>query len=1098
MRPLLLTVILLAVAKAQAAAVFAHFMMSNTGNYSTSDWEDDLKLAKDAHIDAFALNIAYGNPVNDKAISTAFNVAQNIEFQLFFSFDYAGGGAWPQEDVIKLLETYTPSEAYYRHDKKPFVSTFEGPSNADDWKVIKKITGCFFMPDWSSLGAKKALETGAGVVDGLFSWAAWPWGPNDMQTYDDASYLQYLNQSGIAMPYMMPVSPWFYTNLPRYNKNWLWRGDDLWYHRWNQVHYVKPEFVEILTWNDYGESHYIGPLRDHTFEAFDNAPFNYAADMPHDGWRLFLPFVIDQYKTGTAKIDKEGIVAWYRLQPALFCNDGDTSGNTASQLQYEFDAQIIMHDNVYFSALLGSEADVTVSVGGKKLPASWTWKPDGGVGIYHGSAKISGETGPVLVTISRNHRNLAQVKGKEITIDCDKFHGMANFNAWVGSAQSSDSISASPHLSLADQVCINGTALVNFKDLCEYSCEYGYCPIGACTCRAMGAQRPEPNITNVHGYPISGEDENYSGLCSWDCNHGFCPDNACGTVKVPLTTPKVSDFTPHACIEGSGQGGLADLCEFSCRYGFCPISSCKCNKTGDLVEAPSSTTVTASAASGREATLYEELCGFACSHGYCPTSACATKTPIPTGRGGQVVHVDPAVWKDENPEMTCEPPCVLIPAPLTLDKPTTISFPPLTTAVTYYSEATKTLTVSKGSTKLYPSYSLVTAPTVININPITDTTIDVWAITVTSGMPEQIYMTSSVQPSPVTLTVTPHENPSCYLCIIGGTTKITGATTKTIDVTTLTYDSSTWITGGYVETVGGSTTVLDGETQKPTVTIVTPHPYPTTTDKKPDPVLNTRTTKHKTGPPAPLCTKGCGHGCKLFCIPGCPLCPPGFGGVGGAAGGGSNENPPSGDRDGETTTSETSSTATITAAEYGIGVRDRVPKRGLKRNTSQESKISATLSSLYGDVQKHASDGWVTSFPSRTTHAATTTEPPTTTKPPIHKGDLSTGMVVATHKACPDSHNCSYEYAVYTVTFPDWYSYPTCSPQKAIYTTTVPASKTKNLIIGPFDIDGSTECFYKNRDFDCKKSGHCYSCQGGACKGQCGSDTWEVDGSCRW
>lgn len=130
--------------------------------------------------------------------------------------------------------------------------------------------------------------------------------------------------------------------------------------------------------------------------------------------------------------------------------------------------------------------------------------------------------------------------------------------------------------------------------------------------------------------------------------------------------------------------------------------------------------------------------------------------------------------------MTCEPPCVLIPAPLTLDKPTTISFPPLTTAVTYYSEATKTLTVSKGSTKLYPSYSLVTAPTVININPskytskncrftpaniliVTDTTIDVWAITVTSGMPEQIYMTSSVQPSPVTLTVTPYENPSCYL-----------------------------------------------------------------------------------------------------------------------------------------------------------------------------------------------------------------------------------------------------------------------------------------------------------------------------------------------
>jgi hypothetical protein len=46
-----------------------------------------------------------------------------------------------------------------------------------------------------------------------------------MNTYTDASYRQYLS----GKPYMMPVSPWFYTNAPGYDKNWLWRGDDLWY-----------------------------------------------------------------------------------------------------------------------------------------------------------------------------------------------------------------------------------------------------------------------------------------------------------------------------------------------------------------------------------------------------------------------------------------------------------------------------------------------------------------------------------------------------------------------------------------------------------------------------------------------------------------------------------------------------------------------------------------------------------------------------------------------------------------------------------------------------------------------------------------------------
>lgn len=95
------------------------------------------------------------------------------------------------------------------------------------------------MPDWSSAGAKVALTLASGVADGLFSWAVWPWGNTDMDTYVDASYRQFLN----GKPYMMPVSPWFFTNLPGYNKNWMWRGDDLWYDRWQEVQYLQPEFV---------------------------------------------------------------------------------------------------------------------------------------------------------------------------------------------------------------------------------------------------------------------------------------------------------------------------------------------------------------------------------------------------------------------------------------------------------------------------------------------------------------------------------------------------------------------------------------------------------------------------------------------------------------------------------------------------------------------------------------------------------------------------------------------------------------------------------------------------------------------------------------
>jgi hypothetical protein len=232
---------LLAAGYAQAKAVFAHFMVrllqsrpitvrhpskasysqvSNAVNYTRDDWVSDVQLAKAVDITAFALNVAHDENWNNQVIyDLVFGVARDKGFKLFFSFDYAGSGPWPAADVTTLLNKYGGDSAHYRYNGQPFVSTFEGPKQAEDWIKIKADTGCFLVPDWSSEGAKAAMELAGGVADGLFSWAAWPWGNQNMDTYVDASYLNYLN----GKPYMMPVSPWFYTNLPGYDKNWLWK-----------------------------------------------------------------------------------------------------------------------------------------------------------------------------------------------------------------------------------------------------------------------------------------------------------------------------------------------------------------------------------------------------------------------------------------------------------------------------------------------------------------------------------------------------------------------------------------------------------------------------------------------------------------------------------------------------------------------------------------------------------------------------------------------------------------------------------------------------------------------------------------------------------
>ncbi|WDK22986.1 glycosyl hydrolase family 71 [Colletotrichum graminicola] len=604
---------LLGVARCQS--VFAHFMITNSANYSANDWLDDISAAQKAHIDAFALNMAYGDATNERSVTAAFEHASRLGFRLFFSFDYAGNGPWPKNDVESFINRYAGSGAYFHYQGKPFVSTFEGPDQAEDWIDIKAATGCFFIPDWSSLGAKPAMAKAGGVADGLFSWAAWPWGDQNMDTYVDASYQEYLG----GKPYMMPVSPWFYTNLPGYNKNWMWRGDDLWFDRWQQILWWRPEFVEIISWNDYGESHHIGPVRDMALEAFaiGKAPFNYV--LPHDGWRETLPFSIDMYKYNTTTFDSERLVVWYRPNPSTSCNSGGTSGNTASQLQLEFHPWNVTKDAVYFTALLASPATIEVVVGGVTQEASWSTTPEGDVGLYHGNAWYYGSTGDVRVRVVRGGSVVAEVAGIPITNDCSKTNGYTNWNAWVGSAVSSHAVSAKPN-SRADQVCVEGTGpLPGFARLCEFTCGYGYCPQGACHCTKLGAQVKRPTWKGVDAFPAAGRTSDYQGLCQNACNWGFCPSTYCDTTQHPTVIATVSQFLPEACIRGEAMGTESyfnDLCSFSCAHGFCPIAVCYCSAQGalDVLEPTSSS----DARTVDGAPEDHGLCAFACARENCP------------------------------------------------------------------------------------------------------------------------------------------------------------------------------------------------------------------------------------------------------------------------------------------------------------------------------------------------------------------------------------------------------------------------------------------------------------------------------------------------
>ena len=93
------------------------------------------------------------------------------------------------------------------------------------WTTIRNSIagGIYFVPDWTSQGPGWNQD----LIDGAFSWNMWPDGPRDMTTASDKEWQASLTPAGKS--YMMGISPWFYTDLPAYDKAWVWRGDRLWY-----------------------------------------------------------------------------------------------------------------------------------------------------------------------------------------------------------------------------------------------------------------------------------------------------------------------------------------------------------------------------------------------------------------------------------------------------------------------------------------------------------------------------------------------------------------------------------------------------------------------------------------------------------------------------------------------------------------------------------------------------------------------------------------------------------------------------------------------------------------------------------------------------
>jgi len=351
-------------------------------------------------------------------------VAESNGFKFFYSFDMSY--SWSEDDMVNIVAAHANSSATYKFNGDVLVSTYSGSAQGNDfWNGFKsslasrgvtiKLAPAF--TDYRDPSLTSQLLSSFPSIDGFFNWWSWPADvPQNLTTDTDIAYQKAIAPRG--GPYIMSVSPWQFKNLGGDN-DWVEQSDFLWYYRWLQaIQDVKPDIVEIVTWNDYAESHYIGDINPNV-DLGDLAP-QYVDGFIHAPWRIVAQHFIQWYKTGSEPaVTDDSIVFWYRTHPkGVSCSSGVLPRNAA------YPADIIIA-----AALLSEAATISLDVGSNHVEFQ------AGPGITAGSIPFPSEDSQIAyLQIIRNGQTVKSGYGTSpisITNGCSYY----NFNPWVGVVQ---------------------------------------------------------------------------------------------------------------------------------------------------------------------------------------------------------------------------------------------------------------------------------------------------------------------------------------------------------------------------------------------------------------------------------------------------------------------------------------------------------------------------------------------------------------------------------------------------------------------------------------------------------------------------------------
>jgi hypothetical protein len=436
MKPLMATVLLVIACVLHAAEggtparmVFAHYMVcipTYGGSSTIEDYKREIRDAQQRGIDGFAMNCGNWTKREQyyKTRSTMlFDAAKELgtDFKLFFSAD----GVSPEE-AADMVITFYDHPNQFRMDGKPVLSTFAGSS---DWgnRIVGLIRAVgksvVFVPYYYPKKVTETplqehaeqLVTDNPTLDGFFYFGAAGTGAQIAAS----NHVLARTWLGAGKVFMASVTP-HYRGLGGNYRTYETQGFQAMAQEWEGAIKDGVSWIEIVTWNDWGEASYVAPFGPP--ERTDHWKGHWGPMLSHVAYLDASRHYIDWYKSGVQpRIIEDRLYYFYRVHPKTVSGIVKPGEKTV-KMGIPGGADRLM-DHVCVTLFLTAPARLTISSGGTLKESDLL------AGVQHVSVPFA--PGRQRFVLTREGKTLIDKTGEH---EISATEAWGNFNYFAGQA----------------------------------------------------------------------------------------------------------------------------------------------------------------------------------------------------------------------------------------------------------------------------------------------------------------------------------------------------------------------------------------------------------------------------------------------------------------------------------------------------------------------------------------------------------------------------------------------------------------------------------------------------------------------------------------